>query len=533
MSDCESPSYRTLTPVDFLKRTAHTFPDREGVVYGTTRYTYGQFQNRVIRLANGLKAIGISRGDRVAFMSPNTPPLLEAHFGVPWIGAVLVTINIRLSANEIAYIVRHSGARALFVDGEYMPIIERVLPNLPGVRTIVTIADTVTVSTARYMDYETFLDQSSDVEPEIAVEDENEMLSVNYTSGTTGQAKGVVYSHRGAYLNSLGCCLEAGMNSDSVHLWVVPMFHCNGWCFTWAVTAVGARHVCLRKVEPATIAKLMQDEHVTHVGGTATVFLMVTQYMIEHGMRFIEGTNIWLGGAPPSPTLIDRVESLGGVVTHSYGLTETYGPFTICEWHSDWDELPGEERARLKARQGVPCIASHAMRVVDQAGSDVPPDGISLGEIVMRGNNVMQGYYADPDMTADAFRGGWFHSGDLAVVHPDGYVQIKDRSKDIVISGGENISTLEVENVIYQHPAVLEVAVIGTPDEKWGEVPKAIVNLKPGSTLSGNEVIAFCRERLAHYKVPRYVQFRELPHTSTGKIMKQALRKEEQASRDQ
>lgn len=475
MSDNQSPFYRMLTPLDFLKRTAYTFPDKEGVAYGGTRYTYGQFYRRVVRLANGLKSIGIARGDRVAFMCPNTPPLLEAHFGVPWIGAVLVPINIRLSAKEIEYIIRHSGAKALFVDSEYMATIEKILPNLSGVGTIVTIPDTVKASMDRYTDYQTFLDKSSEVEPDIAVDDENDMLSVNYTSGTTGQAKGVVYSHRGAYLNSIGSCLEAGMTSDSVHLWVVPMFHCNGWCFTWAVTAVGARHVCLRKVEPAAIARLMREEQVTHVGGTATVFLMVTQHMIENGMRFVEGTNIWLGGAPPSPTLIDRVESLGGVVTHSYGLTETYGPFTICEWHSDWDALPGAERARLKARQGVPCIASYGMRVVDQTGNDVPHDGTTLGEIVMRGNNVTRGYYADPDMTAEAFAGGWFHSGDLAVVHPDGYIQIKDRSKDIVISGGENISTLEVENIVYQHPAVLEVAVIGIPDEKWGEVPKAVI----------------------------------------------------------
>jgi len=532
MSDKQSPFHRVLTPVDFLKRTAHTFPDKEGVVYGNTRYTYGQFHDRVVRLANGLKVLGISKGDRVALLCPNTPPLLEAHFGVPWIGAVLVTINIRLSASEIEYVLRHSGARALFVDTEYLPTVEKILPNLSDIGTIVTISDTVSGPPSQYPDYETFLEQSSGIEPEIAVEDENDMVSVNYTSGTTGQAKGVVYSHRGAYLNSLGSCLEAGMNSDSVHLWVVPMFHCNGWCFTWAVTAVGARHVCLRKAEPAAIAKLLLEEKVTHVGGTATVFLMVTQYMIEHNMRFVEGTNVWLGGAPPPPALIDRVESLGGVVVHSYGLTETYGPFTICEWHSDWNALPLEERALLKARQGVPCIASHGLRVVDREMNDVPRDGSTLGEIVMRGNNVMRGYYRDPDMTAEAFKGGWFHTGDLAVVHPDGYVQIKDRSKDIVISGGENISTLEVENVIYQHPSVLEVAVIGTPDEMWGEVPKAIIDLKRGSTLTSEEIIAFCRERIAHYKVPEYVEFRELPHTSTGKIMKQVLKKEEQAARD-
>lgn len=533
MSYNQSPCYQRLSPVHFLKRTVYTFPQKEGVVYGSTRYTYSQFHDRVVRLANGLKAIGLAKGDCVAFMCPNTPPLLEAHFGVPWIGAVLLTINVRLSPREIEYIVKHSGAKALFVDSEYVPTIEKIRPNLSNVSAFVQIADTAGRAAGDYADYESFLNRSSGLEPEMAIDDENDILSLNYTSGTTGQSKGVMYSHRGAYLNSLGDCLEADMNADSVYLWVVPMFHCNGWCFTWAVTAVGGRHVCLRKVDPAAIADLIRVEHVTHVCGAPTVFLMLSQYMMENGRRFSERTKCWLGGAPPSPTLIDRIESLGGDIAHSYGLTETYGPFSICEWHSDWDVLPLEERARLKARQGVPCITSSDMRVVDEELNDVPYDGATIGEIVMRGNNVMRGYYKEPDMTAEAFKGGWFHTGDLAVVHPDGYAEIKDRSKDIVISGGENISTVEVENIIYQHPDVLEVAVIATPDEKWGEVPKAIINPKPGRTPTSEEVIAFCRERMAHYKVPKHVEFRELPRTSTGKIMKYALKEKEWAGGDQ
>ncbi|MFW6151292.1 MAG: acyl--CoA ligase family protein [Chloroflexota bacterium] len=531
MNDFDGACYQMLTPVRFLKRTVETFPDREGVVYGTRRYTYRDFYDRVVRLANALTHMGVRKNDCVAFMCPNTPPLLEAHFALPWIGGMLLTVNIRLAPREIEYILNHSAAKVLVVDTEYMPTIESIKPNLSGLRDIVQIVDTEP-AVQGYAVYEELLAGAPAAEPALAIDDENDILSLNYTSGTTGQPKGVMYSHRGAYLNSLGDGLEADMDSDSVYLWILPMFHCNGWCFTWAVTATGGRHVCLRKVDPAAIADLIHVENVTHMCGTPTVFLMLSQHMIDNGMRFQEGTKVILGGAPPSPTLIDRMESLGADITHTYGLTETYGPFSICEWHSEWDTLSLDERARLKARQGVPYITSYEMRVVDEQLREVPHDGSTLGEIVMRGNNVMRGYYRDPDKTAEAFRGGWFHSGDLAVVHPDGYVEIKDRGKDIVISGGENISTVEVENVIYQHPSVLEVAVVATPDEKWGEVPKAIINPKPGMSLTEEEVIAFCRERMAHFKAPKHVEFGELPRTSTGKIMKYVLKQRERQGRN-
>lgn len=523
----EGVSFHMLTPLSFLKRSAYTFPDKEAVVYEGTRYTYSQFYQRVMRMANGLKRLGIAKGDKVAFISPNLPALLEAHYAVPWIGAVLVTINIRLSQGEISYIVNHSEAKALFLDTEFAPAVREIRDELKNVRTFVNIVDMEAEKGLEGPDYEAFLSQSSTSELEMVLEDERDVISINYTSGTTGQSKGVMYSHRGAYLNSLGNALEADIRPDSAYLWIVPMFHCNGWCFTWGVTSVGAKHVCLRKADAAKIAELMQQERVTHMGGTPTVYLTLSEYMMGRDMKFPGKTKCFLGGAPPSPTVIDNVESLGGDITHSYGLTETYGPYAVCEWHPEWDTSPPEERARLKARQGVPYVTSFDMKVVDDGMNEIPHDGATMGEIVMRGNNVMLGYYKEPEKTKEAFRGGWFHSGDLAVVHPDGYVEIKDRSKDIIISGGENISTLEIEKVICQHPDVLDVAVFAVPDEKWGERPKAIVNPKPGKNPTRDDIISFCKERLAKFKVPENVEFGELPRTSTGKIMKYVLKEKE------
>jgi fatty-acyl-CoA synthase len=333
-------------------------------------------------------------------------------------------------------------------------------------------------------------------------------------------------------LNALGEAVEGGMSSSSVYLWTLPMFHCNGWCFTWGVTSVGGKHVCLRSVDPEKIVRLIQREGVTHMCGAPTVYLMISQHMMTKGMRFPGRVNCFVAGAPPSPTIIDRIESLGGNIIHVYGLTETYGPHSICEWHSEWDSLPPEERARLKARQGNPYITALEMKVVDEDMEEVPNDGRTMGEIVMRGNNVMMGYYKEEKKTDRAFRGGWFHSGDLAVVHTDGYVEIKDRKKDIIISGGENIPTVEIENVIYQHPGVFEVAVIAVPDEKWGEIPKAFIDLKPGVSLTEEEIIQFCRERLAGFKVPKKVEFSEIPKTSTGKVMKYVLREREWAEHE-
>jgi fatty-acyl-CoA synthase len=532
VSKREEVSFSALTPMSFLRRSVYTFPDREAVVYDDRRYTYSQFYERIMRMASGLRKLGIGKGDKVAFLSPNVPPLLEAHYGVPWVGAILVTINIRLSPAEISHIINHSEAKVLFVDSEFVPKIREIAGSLKHVGVFVNIADAHSEDRMEGSEYEAFLSDSPFSEQEPAIDGEGDVISINYTSGTTGISKGAMYSHRGAYLNSLGNALEAGITSDSAYLWIVPMFHCNGWCFTWGVTSVGAKHVCLRRVDAARIAELIAEERITHMGGAPTVYLGLSEYMTGRNMRFPRRVKCFLGGAPPSPTLIDNIESLGGEITHSYGLTETYGPYSICEWHAEWDSLPLAERARLKARQGVPYVTSFDMRVVDNHLNEVPHDGHTMGEIVMKGNNVMLGYYKEQDKTTEAFAGGWFHSGDLAVVHPDGYVEIKDRSKDIIVSGGENISTVEIENVMYQHPDVLEVAVIAVPDEKWGEAPKAIVNPKPGRNPTREDLIAFCKERLAKFKVPKNIEFAELPRTSTGKIMKYMLKEKEWAGYD-
>ncbi len=518
--------FTPLTPLYFLKRSAHVFPEREAVIYDDKRYTYAQFYERVMCLANGLKNLGIEKGDKVAIISPNTPPMLEAHYGVPWIGASLVAINTRLSAKEISYIINHSDSRVVLLDTEFVPAIDSIRGEL-RVESFINIVDTEKEKRMEGQEYEEFLSESSPSELEIAVEDEYDTIAIDYTSGTTGLPKGVMYHHRGAFLNAIGEVLEGGMNSESVYLWTLPMFHCNGWCFTWGVTSIGGKHICLRRIDPPRIAELIKKEGGTHMCGAPTVYLIISQHMIENGMKFPGRVNCFIAGAPPSPTIIDRIESLGGNIVHVYGLTETYGPHSICEWHSGWDSLSREERARLKARQGVPYIATLEMRVVDDNMKDIPRDGRTLGEIVMRGNNVMMGYYKEKERTDRAFKGGWFHSGDLAVVHPDGYVEIKDRKKDVIISGGENISTVEIENVIYQHPDVFEAAVIAAPDEKFGEVPKAFVDPKPGASLTEEDIIKFCRERLARFKVPKKVEFGGIPKTSTGKVMKYVLREKE------
>ena len=527
------PVYRTeLSPLLFLERSAVVFRDKTAVVYQGWSYTYGELARRVYRLASALRRAGIKPGDRVAILSPNTPSMLEAHYGVPLAGAVLVPINTRLTPDEVAYILDHSGARLLFVDTELSHIVERISGQLCTVEQIVNLVDVAGGTRLDGLDYEGFLATGSDDPIAIPVQDEYDTISINYTSGTTGRPKGVMYHHRGAYLNALGSCLSLGLTSDSVYLWVVPMFHCNGWCCTWAVTAVGGTHVCLRRVDPPQTWELIQEKGVTHLNGAPTVMIGLANDPSADTVRLRAPLRITVGGAPPSPALIARLEALGVQISHVYGLTETYAPHTHCEWQHPWDDLPADERARLKARQGVPYVTAERVRVVDRLMHDVPCDGATMGEVIMRGNNVMKGYYAQPDATAEAFRGGWFHSGDLAVMHPDGYIELRDRAKDIIISGGENISTIEVERCISQHPGVLEVAVVAIPDEKWGEVPKAFVVPKAGATLTEREVIEFCRERLAHFKCPKAVVFTDLPKTSTGKIQKFVLREREWAGRD-
>jgi fatty-acyl-CoA synthase len=520
-------NYTPLTPLSFLARTAEVYPDKTAVVYKATRYSYQQFRQRVNRLATALHRIGVAKGDRVAFLCPNIPALLEAHYGVPLAGAVLVAINTRLAPAEIAYILNHSGARVLCVDTELAPLVHPVQEQLTSVETLITIDDSDAGERLDGLEYEAFLASGSDAPVRKPVEDENEPISINYTSGTTGNPKGVMYTHRSVYLNALSAMLEMGLNSRSTYLWTLPMFHCNGWCFTWGVTAVGATHVCLRRIDPPEVFRLIETEGVSHMCGAPTVLISLLNHPSAQTAVFPRKLHVTTAGAPPSPTVIANMEALGAEIFHVYGLTETYGPHSICAWHEEWDALPTDQRSRLKARQGVPYIIAEEMRVVDDAMQDVPADAETLGEVVMRGNNVMQGYYQQPEATTEAFRGGWFHSGDLAVMHPDGYIELRDRKKDIIISGGENISTIEVENLIYRHPAVQEVAVIAVPDETWGEVPKAFITPKPGTTPTAEEIIAFCRANMAHFKCPKAVEFGDLPKTSTGKIRKFTLREKE------
>jgi fatty-acyl-CoA synthase len=509
------------------------YPDKEAVVHGVRRYSYAELHSRVHRLADGLLKAGIGKGDRVAFICANTPHLLEAHFAVPLIGAVLVAINFRLSPSEVSYIIEHSESKAVFVDNEFANLVEPGNPQFSRVNFFVTICDISQERPLQGLEYEEFLATGSGKTVECAVDDERGVASINYTSGTTGKPKGVMYHHRGAYLNALGEALEFNMNSESVYLWTLPMFHCNGWCFPWAVTAVGAAHVCLRKATPEEIFRLVMEERVSHLCGAPTVLISMTSYPGAEDLKLKRKLSVITAAAPPAPTVIKNIEALGAVVEHVYGLTEVYGPHSICAHQSSWDDLPAEERAKKKARQGVPYVIAQYMDVVDpDTMKPVPWDGETLGEIIMRGNNVMLGYYKQEEATAEAFRGGWFHSGDLAVVHPDGYVEIRDRAKDIIISGGENISSVEVERVIYRHSDVLEVAVVGVPDEKWGEVPKAFVVPKPGTNPTAEEISNFCRENMARFKVPKSVIFGDLPKTATGKVMKNELRNREWAGRE-
>jgi fatty-acyl-CoA synthase len=512
------PANRTeLDPLAFLKRSATLHPDRTAVVHGALRRTYEELDARVNRLASALRARGVARRDRVAILAPNTPALLEAHFGVPAAGGVLVAINARLSAPEVRAILEHSGARTLLVDAE----LESVATDRPAGLDVVRIDDTAAPDDP----YEQLLAEGDPAAAPRTLEDEDEPISINYTSGTTGAPKGVVYTHRGAYLNALGEIVEAELGHRPVYLWTLPMFHCNGWCFPWAVAAAGGTHVCLRAVEPGAVWRLLHEERVTHYCGSPTVQIGLVNHPdaapLEHPVTAL------VAAAPPSPTLLARLAELNIEIVHVYGLTETYGPHTVATRRDGWEELEAGERARLLARQGQGYTTADLVRVVDEDMRDVPRDGATMGEVVMRGNNVMAGYFAAPETTATAFRGGWFHSGDLAVWHPDDAIELRDRGKDIIISGGENISTIEVEQVVSRHPAVLECAVVSMPSERWGERPKAFVTLKDGATVGERELIEFCRGQIAHYKCPDAIEFGPLPKTSTGKVQKFALRERE------
>ncbi len=525
-----------LTPLLYLERAAHVYGPRTAAVYGRRRFTFAELGVRVRRLAGALRRAGLRPGDRAAFLAPNVTALLEAHFGVALAGGVLVAINTRLNASEIGYILDHSGARLLFVDAELAGPLAPVRAALRTVERIVTIDDPeFAPGVGRVFDgpdYEEFVAGEPDESLPCRVADEETVYSINYTSGTTGRPKGVMYTHRGAYLNALSEVIGHRLEPASVFLWTLPMFHCNGWCFPWAVTGAGARHLLLRKVDPPLVWRLVAEEGVTHFNGAPTVLILLANDPAAPAARLARPLRIATGGAPPSPTLLAQWEAIGAEITHLYGLTETYGPHTYCDWHPEWNAHDADTRARLRARQGVPSLVACELRVVDPDMRDVPADGETMGEVVMRGNNVMRGYFDDPAATAEAFRGGWFHSGDVAVMHPDGYLGLRDRKKDIIISGGENISTIEVEQAIARHPDVLEVAVIAVPDEKWGEVPKAFVVPKEGRTPTETDVIAHCRRLLAHFKCPKAVAFGPLPKTSTGKVQKFVLRDREWSGRD-
>jgi fatty-acyl-CoA synthase len=512
-----------LNPVDFLHRAAYLYPDKVAIVHGQRRYGYRELAERSWQLANALRSAGLAKGDRVATLLFNSPAMLEAHFGVPAAGGILVAVNNRLSSAEVGYILRHSGARYLLLDTTLAPVTEPL--DLAGV-TVIRCDDTGVPPDP----YEEFLAGASPARPASWLEHEEETISINYTSGTTGRPKGVQYTYRGAYLNALSEVIVAGMGTDSAYLWTLPMFHCNGWCFPWAVTAVAARHVTMRAVDPGLIWELIDGEGVTHYNGAPTVQLMVLNHPRAH--RLERPVTAMVAAAPPSPTLLARMSELNFRVVHVYGLTETYGPITVCPEQEAWRELPVDQRARYLARQGQAYPSADLVRVVDGQMTDVPRDGTTMGEVVMRGNNVMSGYFSDETATATAFAGGWFHSGDLAVWHPDGNIELRDRGKDIIISGGENISSIEVEQAIAAHPAVLECAVIGIPHPHWGERPKAFVTLSEDAAAAPEEIIAFCRERLAHYKCPDSIEFGPLPKTSTGKTQKFVLRQREWADQD-
>ena len=521
-----------LTPLEFARRTRALYGDREALVDGDLRLTYAQFFERCDRWSAALQRLGVRQGDRVAYIAPNTHAQLESFYAVPQIGAVLVPINYRLSADEFAYIVEHSGATVVCAHEDYLEPVDRIRDRLTGVRHFVALESLSRRSSREeraseggWRDYESLLgaEQPEYSPPSIQ---ESDLLSINYTSGTTSRPKGVMITHRNAYMNVVGTLLHIPMRMTDRYLWTLPMFHANGWTFTWVVTAVGAAHVCLRKVDPNKVFELIAAEAVTLMCAAPTVLIGIANAPAEVRGRAPRGVHVVTAGAPPAAATIERIEGeLGWTITQVYGLTETAPFITVCEPRPEHEALTPAERAVVKARQGVELLTSGELRVIDEAGRDVPHDGAAIGEIVVRGHVVMKGYYNDPDATATAFAGGYVHSGDAAVVHPDGYVDIRDRLKDVIISGGENISSVEVEGVLLRHPAVQEAAVVGLPDEKWGEAPHAFIVLKPGGAATADELRAFTRERLAHFKTPHSVTFvTELPKTATGKIQKFVLR---------
>ena len=522
-------NFTSLTPLSFIERTARVFPDRTAVVHGEIQRSWTETYQRCIKLASALNRRGINKGDTVAMMLPNVPASLEAHFGVPMCGAVLNALNIRLDAKTIAFILDHGEAEVLLTDKEFAPVINEALSLCEAKPLVIDVDDALAPEGELLgeIEYEAFLAEGNASYDWQYPENEWDAISLNYTSGTTGNPKGVVYHHRGAALNSLGNITAWAMPQRPKYLWTLPMFHCNGWCFPWTVTALAGTHICLRRTEPGPIYQSIIDHQVTHMCGAPIVMGMLVNASSQEQKTLPHSVKILTAGAAPPSAILEQIETLGFDVTHAYGLTECYGPGVVSEWHPEWDELPTAEKAAKKARQGVPYLVMQDLTIMDpETMQKTPADAQTMGEVFMRGNNLMKGYLKNETATEKAFLGGWFHTGDLGVMHPDGYIELKDRSKDIIISGGENISTIEVEGVLYQHPAVAEAAVVAKPDEKWGETPCAFVALKEEAESSEEELIQFCRDNLAHFKCPKKIVFTELPKTATGKIQKFILREQ-------
>ena len=526
--DKNPANHAPLTPLGFIERAAAVYPRRASVIHGARRYTWRETYARCRRLASALAKRGIGVGDTVAVMLANTPEMVECHFGVPMTGGVLNTLNTRLDAHAIAFMLGHGGARVLITDQEFSPTVEGALAKLKRKPEIIDVDDAEYAGAGKRLGKQTYEELLAEGDPAFAWKwpaDEWNSISLSYTSGTTGDPKGVLYHHRGAYLNAVCNIVTWGMPQHAVYLWTLPMFHCNGWCFPWTMAAIAGTNVCLRRVEAEKIFALIKAHRVTHYCGAPIVHSTLISAPAEMQRGIAHKVHGMVAAAAPPAAMIEGMEKLGFDITHVYGLTEVYGPATVCAKHEEWNALDVGERARLNARQGVRYLMEEGLSVMDpESMQPVPADGETMGEIMFRGNITMKGYLKNPSASRKAFAGGWFHSGDLAVMHPDGYVKIKDRSKDIIISGGENISSIEVEDVLYRHPAVVAAAVVAMPDVKWGETPCAFVELKPGAKANEKELIDFCRSHMAKFKTPKAVIFGELPKTSTGKIQKFVLR---------
>ncbi|CAN7099046.1 unnamed protein product [Brassica rapa subsp. narinosa] len=526
-------NYVPLTPISFLDRSAVVYAERTSVVYGSVTYTWRQTRDRCVRVASALSQLGISSGDVVSVLAPNVPAMVELHFAVPMAGALLCTLNIRHDSALVSVLLSHSETKVLFADHQFLQIAQGACEILSKkgekVPLLVLIQEPSVVVSGknkkRLMEYEDVVSMGKSNFQVIRPKDECDAISLNYTSGTTSSPKGVVYSHRGAYLNSLATVILNEMHSSPTFLWTNPMFHCNGWCLLWGVAAIGGINICLRNVTAKGIFDNIAKHNVTHMGGAPTILNMIVNASDSEKKPLPRKVSFITGAAPPPAHVIYKMEELGFSMFHSYGLTETYGPGTVCTWKPEWDSLPSEEQAKMKARQGVNHIGIEEVAVKDPVTlRTLPADGVSMGEVVFRGNTVMNGYLKNPEATKESFKGGWFWTGDLGVKHPDGYIELKDRSKDIIISGGENISSIEVESVLFTHPCVLEAAVVARPDEYWGETACAFVKLKDGSKATAEEIISYCRGKLPHYMAPRSIVFEDLPKTSTGKVQKFVLR---------